>query len=48
MIDVIAISAVNETNLGAVKQYLKPGKTVVFLGSSGVVSDNQENSENKN
>jgi ribosome biogenesis GTPase len=35
-IGVYAVSAVDGTGLDALSDYLKPGKTVVFLGSSGV------------
>lgn len=35
-IDIYAVSAVSGAGLDALKDYLKPGKTVVFLGSSGV------------
>jgi ribosome biogenesis GTPase len=34
--DVIAVSAVSGVGLEAVRQHLAPGRTVVFLGSSGV------------
>jgi len=34
--DVIAVSIVNETGLDRLNAYLTPGKTVVFLGMSGV------------
>ena len=35
-IGVYAVSAVDGTGLDALSDYLKPGKTIVFLGSSGV------------
>ncbi|MCL1801151.1 MAG: ribosome small subunit-dependent GTPase A, partial [Promicromonosporaceae bacterium] len=35
-VDVIAISAQAQTGLDKLEQYLAPGETVVFLGSSGV------------
>lgn len=35
-VDVITVSAVNNIGLEQLDQYMKPGKTIVFLGSSGV------------
>lgn len=35
-IDVIAVSAVSKYGIDKLSDYLKPGKTIVFLGSSGV------------
>jgi len=35
-IPVVAISALQNTGLDQLKEYLKPGNTIIFLGSSGV------------
>ena len=35
-VDIHAISAYNEEDLAKVKQYIKKGETIAFLGSSGV------------